>query len=309
MKTCLLFAVTCVASTALAWTQVLVPKAMLTIEVVDEAGAPVPNGGASIWVQVQDKDAQRVGTTDGDGRMTAELPSFGYLYYSAGRDGYYSAWGRYQFENGAMSGDHAKWAERKWLPWNPVVRLTLKKKGQPIAMHVRRICLAPPVVDGTPVGFDLEVGDWLAPHGEGKQADIFFSATGSIEKGDLALTWSFPNEGDGVVVYPYQGGARSELRSPIEAPLDGYLPKITVDAEGRPTQQTGGERPLSYVFRVRTVLDAAGKIISSRYGKIYPEAYKAVFYLNPTPNSRALEFDLKRNLITGLRGYERINEP
>jgi len=309
MKTYLLFASACVAFTALAWTQIAVPKAALTIEVTDEIGVPVPNGGASIWAQENDKNSQYIGETDANGKMTAELPSFGYLYYSVGSNGYYSAWGKYQFDTGTMSDEHAKWAEKKWSPWNPTVLVTLKKKGQPLAMHAKRIYLAPPVSDGMPIGFDFEAGDWLSPHGSGKRADIFFSATGSIEKSDLALTWSFPNKGDGIIVYPYDGGVRSELRSPTQAPQEGYLPEITVDAEGRQKGQSGDARPLSFAFRVRTVLDDEGKVVTANYGKIYPEAYKAVFYFNPTPNSRTLEYDPRNNLLTGLKSYERINEP
>ncbi len=309
MNTYLLSAVFHLAFIPLAYTQIIVPKAALTIEVSDEAGGAISSGGTSVWAQELDKNSLRTGVTDANGRMTVELPSFGYLYYSAGNDGYYSAWGRYEFEVGAMSGEPTKWGERKWSPWNPTVRVTLKKKGQPIAMYAKRVYLAPPVSDGTQIGFDLEAGAWLPPHGGGKRVDMFFSATGSIENSDLALTWSFPNKGDGIIVYPYDGGARSELRSPTEAPQEGYLPEITVDAEGRPEEQSGSARPLSFAFRVRTVLDHEGKVVSAHYGKIYPQAYKAVFYFNPTPNSRKLEYDLKQNLFKELKSYEHINEP
>lgn len=309
MKTYLLFALAYISLAASAWTQISMPKAALTIEVSNEVGNPVSNGGTSVWAQENDKNSLRIGATDATGRMTVELPSFGYLYYSTGNDGYYSAWGKYQFDSGAMSGESAKWGERKWVPWNPTVRVTLKKKGKPIAMYAKRVYLAPPVSDGTPVGFDLELGDWLAPHGKGKREDIFFSATGSVENSDQALTWSFPNKGDGIIVYPHDGGPRSELRSPTQAPMEGYQPKITVDAEGRTKGQSGDARPLSFVFRVRTVLDDAGKVVTANYGKIYPEAYNAVFYLNPTPNSRVLEYDPRRNLLTGLKSHEIINEP
>lgn len=289
--------------------QVNVPRASLTIRAEDDAGQVISNGGASIWAQETGPNAKVVGTTDGNGTMTAEMPSYGYLYYSVGGTGLYSSWGRYDFERGAMGKDTSQWAESKWSPWNPTVRVVLKKKGEAIPMHAKRIYLAPPVLDGTPVGFDLTAGDWTAPHGKGKTTDIFFSATGSIEESSLNLTWSFPNKGDGIRVYPYEGGARSELRSPTQAPDDGYISTITVDAEGRPKEQIGESRPLSFVFRVRTVLDDAGKVVSAHYGKIYPEAYNVIYYFNPRANSRALEYDPKRNLLKDVKSYERINEP
>lgn len=308
-KTCILLAFAWAGYAAPVWGQVIVPKAALTVEVVDEAEILIANANGCILALESSDNARHIAETDQKGRIAAVLPSFGYLFYSVGKDGYYSAWGKYQFDSGAMTGESATWGKKKWLPWNPVVRVALKKKGQPVAMFANGVYLAPPVSDGMPIGFDLEAGDWLAPHGRGKRADIFFSAKGSIESSDLALTWSFPNKGDGIVVYPYEGGARSELRSPTFAPESGYLPHITVDAEARPIGQAGDARPLSFVFRVRTVLDAAGNVVSANYDKIYPEAYKAVFYLNPTPNSRVLEYDPRNNLQTELKNYEKINDP
>lgn len=289
--------------------QVPLPEASLTLRVVDENDRPVVGAKAGIRAQDTVESMRRSGSTDEKGEFFDRVPSFGYLYYSTGMSGFYSAWGEFRFEKGAMSGESRGWAEQRWSPWNPTVQVALKRKGQPIAMYATRIYLVPPVSDRTPVGFDLEVGDWLAPHGRGKQADMFFSVIGTVENSDLVLTWSFPNKGDGIIVNPYEGGARSELRSPTQAPEEGYLPDITVDAEGRPKSQTGDYRPLSFVFRVRTVLDDAGKVVTANYGKIYPEAFKAVFYFNPTPNSRVLEYNPKQNLRAGVKSYERVNEP
>lgn len=289
--------------------QVPLPDAALTLQVVEESGEPIAGARASIRAQDKNKDLQRIGDTDATGSLSAQLPSFGYLYYSVGASLRYSAWGEYQFDAGAMGKDPAKWAESEWSPWNPTVRVVLKKKGEAIPMHAKRIPIAPPVLDGTPVGFDFVSGDWTPPHGKGTSADIIFSATGRIEESNLKLTWSFPNKGDGICVYPYEGGARSELRSPTQAPDEGYVPTITVDGEGRPKEQNGELRPLSFVFRVRTVLDDAGKVVSAHYGKIYPEAYNVVYYFNPTANSRALEYDTKQNLFKDVKSYERISEP
>ncbi|MDX2080534.1 MAG: hypothetical protein SFU53_07095 [Terrimicrobiaceae bacterium] len=289
--------------------QVIMPESALTVSVVDEAGQPIAGAKVGIEDDVFGKPPSGGGISDEGGMHTGTLRTWGSLYFGARMDGYYSAGGEFQFDHGSIGKDTSQWREKKWTPWNPTVRVTLKKKGQAIAMYAKRVYLAPPVSDGTPVGFDLEAGDWLAPHGTGKRADMFFSATGTIENSDLGLTWSFPNKGDGIIVYPYDGGARSELRSPTQAPQEGYLPEITVDAEGRPKGQSGDARPLSFVFRVRTVLDDAGNVVTANYGKIYPEAYKAVFYLNPTPNSHVLEYDPRKNLLTGLKSHEMVNEP
>ncbi|MEI8340805.1 MAG: hypothetical protein WCH43_04605 [Verrucomicrobiota bacterium] len=309
MKKWLCLLITLTAGVCAAEGQVALPRASLTLEAADDAGSPVAGARASIRAQDKDKSLQRVGKTDEAGKFAAELPSFGYLYYSVGSDNFYSAWGEYQFERGGMSGDPVKWGDGRWSPWNPTVRVVLKRKGEPIPMNAKRISIVTLPTRDKPVGFDFVAGDWVGPYGKGKTPDIFFSATGSVEKSDYVLTWTFPNKGDGIIVYPYEGGARSELRSPTQAPADGYSSQVTVDAEGRPIGQSGDARPLSFAFRVRTLLDDAGKVVSAHYGKIYPEAYKAVYYFNPIPNSRTLEYDNKRNLFTDLKSFEQINDP
>ena len=62
-----------------------------------------------------------------------------------------------------------------------------------------------------------------------------------------------------------------------------------------------------YFFRIRTELDEFGKVKSAIYGKIYGD-FKLVgkkngikgvsflYYLNPTPNDRNLEWDMQHNL-------------
>ena len=75
------------------------------------------------------------------------------------------------------------------------------------------------------------------------------------------------------------------------------------------------------MFRIRTVLDDMGNIVSARYGKIYgPIEYgesdtnpggkvRFTYYLNPTPNDRNVEFDPERNLFTDLKSSEEVWKP
>ena len=63
----------------------------------------------------------------------------------------------------------------------------------------------------------------------------------------------------------------------------------------------------SLCFRVRTKYDDKGKVVEAFYGKIYGDiamgwSYQGVssasflYYFNPTPNDRNLEWDRKNNL-------------
>jgi hypothetical protein len=60
---------------------------------------------------------------------------------------------------------------------------------------------------------------------------------------------------------------------------------------------------------VRTVLDEQGNVKSALYGKIYGDFMHFSYYLNPTPNSRNVEFDPKRNLSKNLSNMEGVSEP
>ena len=91
--------------------------------------------------------------------------------------------------------------------------------------------------------------------------------------------------------------------------MEGYAPALEINSEGRVVAGGRlGERPTCFLLRVRTVLDENGKVVSAHYGKIYPEQMNVLYYLNPEPNSRSLEYDPARNLLGKLPGNERIND-
>ena len=72
--------------------------------------------------------------------------------------------------------------------------------------------------------------------------------------------------------------------------------------------KNGNDKDKCLCFRIRTLKDERGQIKSSYYGKIYGDiniqlgyAYSIggfgfLYYLNPTPNDRNLEWDMKNNL-------------
>ena len=136
-------------------------------------------------------------------------------------------------------------------------------------------------------------------------------AVAQSENSSYRLTWTFSNTGDGIqVLYRAAGVVRSELKSPQEAPIDGYEPSITIDGQSvidadGPT----GEKPACFLFRVRTALDEKGNVVSANYGKIYLGSdFRIAYYLNPTANSRTLEYDPKRNLFPDEFGGLVIND-
>ncbi len=199
---------------------------------------------------------------------------------------------------------------------NPTLTLVLKKIGQPIAMYGKWVQRWPVKTDAT-IGYDLMAGDWIAPYGKGVNTDIIF--TRKFDKKtktdyDYKLSVSFPKAGDGIQEFTVPEAEKgSGLRSPHEAPEDGYQSQLVRENFHHPGQagKSDYDDNRNYFFRVRTVLDSNGNVKSALYGKIYgdPEQMNFRYYLNPTPNSRNIECDPKQNLLGGLESFEQIKAP
>ena len=239
------------------------------------------------------------------GQTSYEITSF---------SGYYNAGGSYHFTN--VIGD-------KLQPWNPTVEVVVKPILNPIAMYAENINIDIPATN-TPVGFDLEAGDWVAPYGKGTASDFVFQITEKVpfvrgnQPYDVTNTLSFSNKGDGIqsVLVPQNAG--SALRLPRYAPETGYQPTL-----GQELSLVGNKRlsgadgeDQNYFFRVRTILDEQGNVKSTLYGKIAgpiscgAQGYiQFTYYLNPTPNDRNMEFDPKKNLFQNLTSDQQVNAP
>lgn len=302
------------------------PTAKLTVRVIDEAGEPVKGALVKMRFHEPLPNPEHWGTGKGDKIVSAPTDDFGLCTLSdhsyaelAGavlKDGFYpGSWIPYKFQN-PVGG--------KWQPWDATAEVTLKKIVNPTPMFARRTEVEMPTADAA-IGFDLMEADWVSPNGNGKSPDLVFRLTKRVAsfhdfRADLEV--SFPNRGDGIQAMLESRSGRSELRSSHSAPEAGYSPSVSL-LQGNSKQ--GGEygtsnNPRDYFFRVRTVIDAKGQVVSALYGKIYgsieyfPVSYKAAklrftYYLNATPNDRNLEFDPKRNLFTNLKDEERVTAP
>ena len=202
---------------------------------------------------------------------------------------------------------------RRWQPWNPTLELRLHKVGNPIPLYAKHFGAFAPYVRipelGKPIGFDLLKADWVKPYGRGEQSDFVFTINiqmGKMRKDgyqthESSLDLSFLSEGDGIQsVYALP---QSGIRFLREAPEHGYATNLVRRAY---TRDEGSHlecrEDQNYYFRVRTKKDDKGNIVSAFYGKIYDEigwqgSIRFIYYLNPTPNDRNLEFDGRNNLF------------
>lgn len=278
------------------------PRWTATIKVTDEKKAPVVDAVVKTYYSIPAPPGESFagtnisGLTDARGICTAsKQANSADLLFEASKPGYYSSRQSYEL---AFTTDPIKLSTTQTL--------VLKKVVSPTPMCVSRIDLAHqkrPAFE-TPLGLDLVSGDWVAPYGKGSNADLLitFHKIGDDKTGEDQWIISFPNPADGIQEFdspPGSPAAQSDLRSPYEAPLDGYQPKLVRARTWHPGSAiTSTFAPhKNYILRFHTSLDEKGNIKAANYGKIYGE-FDSYFWalVNPEPNSRNIESDPSRNL-------------
>ena len=176
--------------------------------------------------------------------------------------------------------------------------------------------------------YDFIMGDWLPPVGNGKYADI--AITTHLQVGDVLTIWrnvkpvtfydfitriDFAGEGNGLCE-----DILEDTRSGIKirnAPVSGYQhtkiirmgrKKIKEGPNTFPKYYDEYDKSRSYCFRIRSKFDDKGNLVEACYGKVYGDfkigahieigldVVNFLYYLNPTPNDRNLEWDMKNNL-------------
>jgi hypothetical protein len=279
-----------------------------TIKAVDESGAPFSGASATIGYYINSVSTGTVGVTDTNGIFTVTHTSqseYADISFEAKKDGHYSI---LQEVNLQPPFDIVK--------WNPTKTLVLKKNGKPIALYSKKYALGLRLPEfGKQIGYDLMFGDWVGPYGKGITRDLVFEQDyTNISSSEYysKITVSFPKAGDGIQIYAIPDSEKgSGLRSPHEAPLDGYASQLTRETSALHGQSSKFEFDPNriYLFRVRTALDQQGNVVSARYGKIYGDFMQFTYYYNPTPNDRNIEFNPKQNLLGGLQAFERVTAP
>jgi len=293
------------------------PLQKFRITVLDVSGNPMEGVPCHAYFHPNTPDTNgmdtkmETGKTDGSG--TVDLSGKTIWYYSsadAELPGYYTS-SVNDFWTLKRNGDH-------WEPWPVEVKLVMKKIIRPHPMYAaENDIFFPDAKKYGPVGYDLLEMDWVAPAGKGKTADFVLEGTlqNPADKTEDPRGWlrlSFPHPGDGIQRAELSEAGWSELVGPHEAPEAGYLPEWKFQTwENEEDAQAGNVKPKQvYVFRVRTVLDKDGKVVSARYGKIPEQMNASLFhmrpgvilkyYLNGTDNDRGLEWDMKTNLFQDL---------
>jgi len=286
----------------------------IKMHVVDDLGENVSQAEVTIAFigYIQGSGKTNNGSTDGNGDFKAKGSAAHSVFLVANMPGHYEA-------------------RVDRLPKDKDLDLTvvIPRIIQPIPLYARRADAVIPTRNEW-LGYDFEVGDWVAPIGSGKVTDIRFkfrnefkgwqfsekdmahsrlvNSTSTEEeirnfygKWDGELEISFPGAKEGLVE-ELRFLKYSRLKLPHQAPLEGYGPtwRYTDNSYSPPTTR----EQVGFFLRTRVKLDAQGNIISAHYTKIMGDIRLAAqgslhftYYFNPTANDRNLEFDPSKNLF------------
>ena len=300
----------------------------ITFRVTDTRGVPVTNAQAVAYFSFLHKEGseEKRFATDTNGMCTVKgLCSIG-MSGTFSKEGYYaSGFGHKVLTAYPMPSSALK--DGKWQPWNPTVDIILKEKRNPIPMYVKSGEIILPKTN-EPFGIDFQAGDLLAPHGNGKVADmvltyVFNTPSPDDEKQEYFAHFALAstNKHEGVIVM--KSDTWSEYKTVYEASLEGYehqfetfkrfTPKAELEKKFLATDEY-------LVFRSRVITNEYGQITSAHYGKIYSAscwgtaknpaggAVHIRYFFNPISNDRNVEFDTNKNLF-GNDSRNRVSTP
>lgn len=299
-------------------------KAQATMRVVDQNGEPVSNaiidgGFADYRTPSIEQGTPFSAQTDTNGCAVLNGKTSGEFTYRVRKEGYYNTGGEYKEWMKLWRPPASNIKDGRWQPWNPTIEVKLKEIKNPIPMFVKSVRTDIPVED-KPIGFDLKIGDWVAPYGEGQKSDLKIL----LERGarsennfECSLQVTFSNEGDGLQEYVASPVTMGSLKLPYSAPQTGYISSWKREVYSKPDgsrKNLETRKDQNYVFRVQTVLDENNEVRSAIYGKISGDInfygyiaakVKLVFtyYLNPTSNDQNIEFDPDKNLFGGRKRF------
>jgi hypothetical protein len=270
----------------------------LSVRLIDDQGNPVAGADALIWFRppvTREGDEQKH-TSDANGQINASGDTYIGMSVIARKKGYYTI------------------TDHDLPPWDKVERTyVMRRVLNPIPLHVLDLSFGSGLglkfsKREAALGYDLKVGDWVAPHGKGEVADIQFKFKNEFKgwlaeeenraraleiskasakqsgktfseeefkfsagKWDGVLEMSFPNPQEGILEEVENYHTYSDLRLPHQAPEFGYQSSRRYEAstyKGRPDA-----KPLGFFLRTRVKLDEKGRIVSANYAKIYGDFF------------------------------------
>ena len=292
--------------------------AKATIHVVDDSGFNVTNANVSVALFPRDSYANvnvLNYNTDTNGNVVIKGITVGDMNYTVTKKGYYKSKGKHIFYHRNLDKPIIK---GKWQPWNPIIKVILREKKNPIPMYAKRVETEIPGTNKW-YGYDFMVGDWVKPYGKGKTEDLLFDIAKRRVRNwkdfDGELHIAFLNKKDGIYKYNKKESFKSDFSWDYKAPTNGFINLLDIKVGYIPSGKGYYEEndTSKCYFRVRATTNELGNITSAYYGKMPTRIRFDVrdtktgwliftYYLNSTPNDRNMEFDPKKNLFPEQQG-------
>ncbi|MDD4018217.1 MAG: Ig-like domain-containing protein [Kiritimatiellae bacterium] len=274
-------------------------NAKVTLRVVDSRGNPVPD--ADVEVAFFHRGSFPIsGKTDEDGFFAAEHMSGADVHFYTSKKGYYNTQRNYWFyREGKPCAENGR-----WVPWNPTLEVVLKEKRNPIPLPVQRVTCFFPI--NTPVGFDCEKAQLVAPYGIGVCSDLIATVTGYyVAPTNYSFHMELTSNIGGYVRYKMD--SYSQMWSVYEAPaFEEFHQTLNVSVTykyDRLSEDTRFKDDDYLVFCSRVLKGEGGEIKNINYGKIRNglkfniestktnmAAMSLSYQFNTTPNDRNLEW-------------------
>ena len=322
----------------------------LCVSVTDDEGRPVTNATVHVGfeaghvVLAEGPSRHYSAKTGRDGKAVVNFNGANSdVYWSVLADGFYPSGSRKEVYKIEVVQIPPLFYKVNMLEHEKHSAVTLyrKKNPQPMYAYTKELERKSPIANGR-YGFDLQLFDWLPPHGNGKVADFYYVRDRPDDERDKGLAKlgesdfflfkngepGYPKLGDviGRIEFDEKCGAYIGKQTECSSfptlysadPNQVYLRSfpITIRGNGGHTVWleesdvvNGGEY---MVIRSRVKCDEKGNIVSANYSKILGTmrlvggvgVEETVF--NPRPNDTNLEFDPERNLYQGRKGAGRI---
>lgn len=258
------------------------------MRVLDEKGVPVEGAAVEVLFVNSNGSNVRKGMSGKAGKYAASGRGNNSVMLRAEKAGHYPV----QVEGLSKDEDHD-------------VEVVLPRILNPIPLYAQHggsaTAIAFPVQNEW-VGFDLEVADWVAPHGKGKTADFLLRFKNKFKgwrngleddidahiaatkesallrkeewtmekfkikagKWEGVMELSFPGEGEGLFEEK-RFLAYCPLKLPHLAPEEGYVPTRSFVVNGN---FSPGREDIGLFLRTRVRRDKQGKMISANYAKV-----------------------------------------
>lgn len=290
----------------------------LYVQVTDNEGIPVSDVMVSVGftsghvVFAKGTFCEYESTTDINGNAVVKFDGDNsVVHWLASKDGYYtSGLNKVVYKIDVISIPPIYY-KVVMLEHEKSVKTTLWKIRNPQPMYAHypiEKCKVPK--ENGRYGFDLKLFDWVAPYGEGKEADFYVvrDYTQPTEEGRFRVgTLEFDR---GCGFYLAENNGNENFQTAYDADTNTvFTSSVPLLYEHRKNKHHEYDFPLPLVdknhhivLRTRVKYDEDGNMVSAHYSRILgefsamPSVSVSESIFNPVPNDTNLEFDRGRNL-------------